>query len=116
MNRKIFNYFEIAAQMAKKKDNERAFILGSVGIRADGVLVKSSNASAEIPNRFLHAEYKILRKLDTGATIYVARVKLCDGSFGLSKPCHNCMKAMKSKRVYKVYYTISDNEYGVIYP
>jgi hypothetical protein len=115
MNRKIFSYFEICAQIAVKKPDERSFLLGSIGIRKDGALVKASNSSAETPNRLLHSEKKLSLKLDVGAIVYVARVRLDNGLYGLARPCFSCEKALRSKGVARVYYTISDREYGVIY-
>jgi hypothetical protein len=114
MNRKVFRYFEIAGQVALSKIDERSFLLGAVGIRADGVLVKSSNASAEIPNRFLHAEKKLSAKLTPRSIVYVARIRLDNGQYGMAKPCWDCEKVLRSKGVSRVYYTISYNEYGVI--
>lgn len=116
MNRKIFNYFEIAAQTACLKSDERNFLLGSVGIRSDGTMVKSFNSSAVIPMPGAHSERRLAAKLDYGAIVYVARVRLLDGLWGMSKPCASCMTALIAKRVRKIYYTISHNEYGVIIP
>lgn len=114
MNRKIFSYFEIAAKTAMKGDNKRSFILGALGLRKDGAMVKSFNAPTISPDRFCHAENRLAKKLDVGATVYVARVRLDNFEFGMSKPCHNCMKALIAKKVKRIYYTISNNEYGVI--
>jgi len=116
VNRKIFNYFEIAASMARSKEDGRSFLLGAIGIRSDGVMVKALNSISEVPNRRCHAEYRLASRLDYGATIYVARVKLIDQTFGMSKPCKNCQKMLASRKVKKVYYTISQNEYGIWYP
>jgi tRNA(Arg) A34 adenosine deaminase TadA len=114
MNIKIFNFFEIAGRIASKKDDRRSFLLGSVGIRSDGKMVSAINSPTELPNRMAHSEFRLSKKLDYGATVYVVRVKLCDGKFGLAKPCESCFRALKSKKVNKIYYTISHNEYGVI--
>jgi hypothetical protein len=114
MNRKVFRYFEICKQAAISKIDERSFLLGAVGIRADGVLVKSSNSSAETPNRLLHAERKLSLKLTPRSIVYVARVRLDNGDFGMSRPCWDCEKVLRSRGVSRVYYTISHREYGVI--
>lgn len=116
MNRKIFNYFEIAAQTAVLKNDERNFLLGSVGIRSDGTMVKSFNSSAVIPMPAAHSERRLAAKLDYGAVVYVARVRLIDGCWGMAKPCQSCMAALTAKKVSKIYYTISHKEYGVIIP
>ncbi len=112
----VFSYLKIAGEMASSKEDPRSFLLGAVGIRKDGTIVKSMNAPSTQPMRCAHAEARLSRKLDYGAVVYVARVRLSNGSFGLAKPCHNCMKALSSKRVAKIYYTISDEEYGVLTP
>lgn len=116
MNKKIFNYFEIAAKLTTSKEDNRSFLLGAIGVRSDGALVKSINSPTEHPNRMAHAEYKLCRKLDTGATVYVARIRLLNGEFAISKPCIDCSKMLKAKRVEKVFYTISNTSYGVWYP
>jgi tRNA(Arg) A34 adenosine deaminase TadA len=114
MNRKIFNFFEIAAKTARSKTDGRSFLLGCVAIRNDGVMVKSLNSSSELPNRMAHAEYRIANRIDYGAVVYVARVKLIDGSFGMARPCHSCMKILVARKVSKIYYTIDKEEYGTI--
>jgi len=60
----------------------------------------------------MHAEARLTRKLDFYSTVYVARtMKL---GLGLARPCPDCQRALRRKRVTRVYYTISDNEYGVL--
>lgn len=48
-----------------------------------------------------------------GGDMYVVRLKR-DGTKALSKPCNLCMWVMKKHGVNKVFYTIKDDEYGVI--
>jgi tRNA(Arg) A34 adenosine deaminase TadA len=115
MRKKIFNYFELAAQLAISKTDRRSFMLGAIGLRSDGVIVKALNAPTEAPNYKTHAEKRLVAKLNVGSIVYVARVRRDTGEFGLSKPCFSCMKAMKTAGVKKVYYTISQNEFGMIY-
>jgi tRNA(Arg) A34 adenosine deaminase TadA len=115
MNKKIFNFFEIAARTAKSKVDERSFLLGCVAVRNDGAIVKALNSASELPNRQAHAEYRIASRIDYGATVYVARVRLMDGTFGMAKPCRDCMKILMARKVRKIYYTISQKEYGTIY-
>ena len=114
MNLKIFNFLEIAAKTATHRKDERSFLLGSIGIRSDGKLVKAFNSPSEFPDRTAHSEFRLSKKLDYGATVYVARVRLQDGQFGMSRPCFNCMKVLKSKKVKRIYYTISAGEFGII--
>ncbi len=110
----VFNYFEIAARTAVSKDDRRSFLLGAVGIRHDGTMVKALNSPTDQPNRQIHAEYRLSRKLDKGSTIYVARVRMDSGDFGMAKPCVDCMKALTHKHVKRIYYTIAPGEFGLI--
>jgi tRNA(Arg) A34 adenosine deaminase TadA len=114
MNRRIWNFFEMAGKLAVAKDDDRAFLLGAAAVRKDGVLVFASNSVSQEPNRRAHAEYRISGKLDQGSTIYVARIRLLNGEFAMARPCLDCQKVLKSKRVKRVYYTISNAEYGVL--
>jgi tRNA(Arg) A34 adenosine deaminase TadA len=113
MKSKIFNYLEIAAMTAKSKEDKRSYLLGAVGIRNDGALVKALNSPTESPNRQCHSEYRLAKKLDRGATVYVARVRIDNGAFGMARPCPSCQKILTSRGVLKVYYSIDKNTYGV---
>lgn len=114
MDKKIFQYLSVAANMARKKKDQRTFFLGAVGIRKDGAFVQSFNAPSFHPTPCGHAETRLARKLDRGAIVYVARVR-ADGSFGNAKPCANCEKVLRQKGVKKIYYSLGDEEYGVLH-
>jgi tRNA(Arg) A34 adenosine deaminase TadA len=114
MKRKILNYFEIAARIAKSKDDRRSFLLGCVAIRNDGCMVKSLNSPTETKNRQAHAEYKICKKIDSSAVIYVARVRLDNFFFAIARPCDACMKRLQFMRVCRCFYTVDQTHYGVI--
>jgi len=114
MNRKIFNYFEIAGKLTLNKEDNRSFLLGAIGIRKDGAFVKAINGPSIFPERTAHAEYRLSNKLDVGSEVYVCRVRLLDNKFALARPCDSCMKVMFSRGVRKVYFTVSENEFGVI--
>ena len=114
MKKRIFDYFQIAALTACKRVDERSFLLGALGIRKDGVLVKSVNASSYYPQRTGHAEARLCRKLTPHSVVYVARVRMSDGTFAMSRPCKDCQKILRSTGVSKVYYTISENEFGIM--
>jgi len=116
MNNKIFTYFEIAAKLSHARDDERTFLIGAVAIRGDGTMISSINMPSKIPNRIAHAEYRLHKKLDYGAVVYVARMKLQDMNFGMARPCINCQKVLISRKVSKVYYTISPFEWGMWNP
>lgn len=114
MKREIFNYFDIAGKLTMAKKDERSFLLASIAVRKDGAIVSATNAASKFPNRQLHSEYKVSKKCDVGSIVYVCRVRLLDGTFGMARPCRSCMKCLISRGVKKVYYTIDQNEFGVI--
>jgi tRNA(Arg) A34 adenosine deaminase TadA len=115
MNRKIFHYLQIAAKVAVTKEDRRNFLVGAVGIRKDQSMVVALNSPTELPNPKIHAEWKLSSKLDYYSTVYVARIRLDTGGFGIAKPCHSCMAALTYKKVKRIYYSIDDNEYGCIH-
>lgn len=114
MNNKIFKYFEIARKLAITDTSSKSFLLAAVGCRSDGAMVSAINSISQEPNRLLHAERKLMPKLDYRSTVYVVRVRLLNGELACSRPCFSCQKALKSRRVKRCYYTINNNEYGVI--
>lgn len=114
MNRKIFNFFEMAARAATSKNDRRAFFIGAIGIRSDGTVVKAFNSPAENRNRCIHAEYRLSKKLDYDADVYIARVRMDDYEFGMARPCISCQKTLRTKKVRRIYYTIDKNRYGMI--
>lgn len=73
-------------------------------------------------NLSTHAEQdsvlKVRNKTDlTGCKIYVARIRpptSPDGKVGLSRPCAICRQVLFAYGITKAYYTISDDEYGVM--
>jgi tRNA(Arg) A34 adenosine deaminase TadA len=112
----IDKYFRLAKQVALKGDTREAvrqFRLGAVGIRSDGTIVTANN----IPNRTrepaAHAEARLARKLDWDSVVYVVRI-YSDGTLALARPCRNCQKALRLKGVRRVYYSISETEFGVL--
>lgn len=111
MNHK--KYLALAAQVSRLKNDERSFFIGAVGIRSDGIMVAAANGPARIQTRQAHSEARISRKLDKHATVYVART-LKNGAWAISKPCEDCQRALKRAKVKRVYYTISDNEFGCL--
>ena len=109
----MLRYLEQAAQLASSIDDGRNFRLAAVVVRRDGVIVQSTNLMTEIPQPRGHAEVRATAKADWGSTVYVARV-LKSNKLALSKPCHNCERFMRIRGVKKVYYSISENEYGCL--
>ena len=109
-----WKYFELAARAATLKDDLRTHKIGAAGVRSDGVLVLASNGPVKtkrlIPGG--HAEVRLCRKMDKHGTVYVVRV--APSGYGLARPCPTCQRALRSRRVTRVYYTITPNEYGVL--
>lgn len=112
----INKYFRMARQVATKGDAHevaRQYRLGAVGIRTDGTIVASSNVPHRTPEPRAHAEARLVRKLDWGSTVYVVRIK-SNGELTLARPCKKCVGAMRLKGVRRVYFSISESEYGVM--
>jgi len=114
-----------AAKVALPDDGKdwRGFWIGAVGIRKDGTMVFSKNGAffsttvndyQAVPE--VHAEGRVLRKMDFGGTLYVARVARKDRSLQMARPCGMCQVKIRSKGIKKVYYTINDKQFGVWYP
>lgn len=115
MSKKIWGNLKKAGQVAAKKhDDQRDYWVGAVAERSDGVLVVSANGPAMEKTPAVHAERRLSAKIDHGATVYVARIRLTNGEFANAKPCKACMVALKSKSVDKIYYTVGPNQYKVI--
>ncbi len=90
-----------------------SFKHGAAAIRKDGKFVISYNEKAQAPTWKVHAEARICRKIDVGATVAVVRIG--DGGVWMpSKPCKNCAKCMFRKGVSRVLYSIAKDEYGVM--
>lgn len=104
-----------AAYAATTRPDPRNFRLGAMAVRGDGAIVFARNASAEHPLPEAHAEARIARKIDTSATIWVARILRADGvTWAMAKPCIPCFYKLRARRVKRIYYTISANHYGCI--
>ena len=82
-------------------------------VRKDGTAVYARNAAATHPMPSGHAEARVLRKAGKGAILYVVRVSK-NGAIRPARPCARCLALIRSKKVFRVIYSISDSEYGVI--
>lgn len=117
-----WKYFELAKKAAKLiVPDKRDHLIGAVGLRNDGVIVCSCNGSAIIATDDrrhyapkVHAESRLSRKLDKGSVVFVIRITRGNGQFANSKPCETCQSTLRKRGVKRVYYTISNNSYGVI--
>lgn len=115
MRREIFNYFDIAAKLTAAKKDNRSFLVGSVAVRKDGTMVQAINSPTQEPDRTTHSEYRISKKCDVGAMVYVVRVRLLNGLHAMSRPCKTCEKIMRHRGISKAFYTIDHlGSYGVM--
>ena len=112
---KVERYFRLAKAMAEKGDTDirRQYRLGAVGIRSDGTIVTASNIPSRKPHAQAHAEARLVRKLNHGSEVFVVRI-LRNNTLSSACPCARCQKAMRLRGIRRVYYSISDDEYGVI--
>lgn len=116
MKNKLWNLLDMAAKLAISKEDQRNFIVGCVAIRDDGVLVGAINGPTQFPERTAHAEYRASKKMDYNSTVYVARVRRCDGALALARPCDDCQKVLIHRKIKRVYYTVSNDQYGIWEP
>jgi hypothetical protein len=113
----------LAASVAisKLENDPRNFLLGAVGVRNDGIIVSARNGPAQESKAHgqgwsfpqCHAEYRCVKKMDRGGTIYVARVSR-NGQLAMSKPCIACETLLKNKGIVRAFYSISPTEYCVM--
>lgn len=109
---RVWDYFNQAAERATR-GSKRTYRLAALGVRDDGTSVYCVNGSVGEPHPHSHAEKRLCRKLDKGASVYVCRVG-ATGEFRMARPCPNCLYSMKSKSVKRIFYTINADEYGTI--
>jgi tRNA(Arg) A34 adenosine deaminase TadA len=112
---KVEKFFQLAKQVAERGDKtvRRHYRLGAVGIRSDGTIVSSSNIPCRHTQSEAHAEARLVRKLNHGSEVFVVRILRC-GALANARPCKNCQTAMMRRGVRRVYYSISDVEYGCL--
>jgi len=99
------NFVKLAADVATHTDDCRAYKIGAVAVRRDGVIVTAANIPSQHQMLACHAEARVLRKAGKGSTLYVARV-MPGGSYGLARPCSGCAGLIRAKKVAKVFYTL----------
>ena len=105
--------FKLAKKTAIHGKDCRRYHIGAVGIRTDGTIVKSKNIPCRLPEPQAHAEARVCKKLNKGSVIYVVRI-YANGDYAMARPCRTCRKIMKSNGIKRCYYSVGNNEYGVI--
>jgi tRNA(Arg) A34 adenosine deaminase TadA len=113
MRNNIRSYLNRAFELAMKNRDRRHYFIGAIGIRDDGTTVGATNISTPQRCRESHAEFRLSRKLDVGAVVYVARSSKTN-TWANSRPCEGCQQALRNKGVKRVYYTIGPSEFGCI--
>jgi hypothetical protein len=120
----MLKLIEMAAKIAlpTNENDERAFWLGSVGIRKDGALVSARNGAVRcldsgdyqlIPSS--HSEWRLCSKLGKYGTVFVARVAKRDGCLAMARPCPTCQIRLRSLKVERAYYSINPFQYGCLF-
>jgi len=127
-------FLEIDKFIFKSRASEEVHIksaIGALGIRTDGAIIKSVNGSIRngyaqsnatysqtlAKSSIYHAEGRLLRKIDSGAVVYVSRrLRNADNIWGMARPCERCQPNLKAYRVYKCFYTIDNQYYGIYFP
>ena len=103
----------LAAAAAVAGDKKRNFFVGASALRKDGTYVKSNNGCVHSDTTvrtklpYAHAEARLAKKLDIGATVCVIRVKR-SGGYGLALPCRRCMELLKRNKVRRIYFSTAD--------
>lgn len=117
----MLEMIQLAGEVAIKRfdpiTDHRVYFIGAVGVRDDGAVVSARNESSHVPMASAHAEARLSKRLDHGATVYVARVvgvRAGKTHLSMAKPCYTCMRSLLSRKVSKIYYSIGPNEYGSI--
>lgn len=105
-------YLDLAVRIAKGGSEDRNYMIGCVGVRTDGAVVVAYNSWTKEPEHAAHAEFKTIKKSNTGTVLYVGRC-LRSGVWACAKPCIKCQILIRNKGIKRVYYTISDRTYGV---
>lgn len=116
MNNKIRRYFNICREVAKKgdcKEAQKHYKIGALGIRGDNCVVVSFNVTTKQRAPQAHAEFRLCKKLNQNSIVYVVRIG-ASGNFLCAHPCKSCRLIMKFCGVRRCYYSILDDEYGII--
>jgi len=121
-------YLTLAAKIANQNDTCVQHRHGAVLVKGGSVLSYSTNQNAlkswvarfrhrDKGHATKHAEVGCIHNIDrsktSGSTLYVTRISN-KGNFLLSKPCPMCKRALKNAGIKRVYYTIDEEEMGIL--
>lgn len=110
----MHRYLRIASHLSVKGPRIRKAYIGAVGVRSDGRIVTAVNGCALDVEPRCHAEARLIRKLDAGSVVYVARTRRDDGRLAMARPCKACEDKLRHRGVRRVEYSISEGEFGVM--
>ena len=95
-------------------DKKLRIISKAVNMMKTHPKVKQYNENDE-NDYFLHAEVSAIVKSKSEGDYLFVSIYIRDGHIGMSKPCEICERIIKEDtNISKVFYTINDNEYGVL--
>lgn len=116
LNSKLKKVVGLASELAKESEGSGNQKLCAVAIKNGKIVNIGFNKNkthtiqalyakkAGLPEKvFLHAEIDVITRTNDIDTLVVVRVKK-DGTFGVSKPCPVCSKAIEQKKIKKVVY------------
>lgn len=106
----VLKYLELAAKVSRLKDDDRTYYHGAVGIRRDGVLVAAANGNPRKPEPKHHCEYRLLRKLGKGGTVFLVRTNAA-GLWADTTPCTHCQNALRARKVSRCYYSTGPEQW-----
>lgn len=127
MTKNDYKYFEKARQAALISDYKKIHI-GCIAVYQNNVIGIGCNCNKTHPtqkfyNRYrklsdsmlpkLHAEINCINSIKhldinfSKVKLYIYRIRK-DQPYGLSKPCHSCMAAIKDLGIKDIYYTSND--------
>lgn len=95
---------EEAIKIAIRKNDKRNFRIACAILRADGVLVISSNCANTGKAPSHHAEARAAKKATPYSYAYVVRVTK-NNTLANARPCDSCMLKLKAVGVISVFYT-----------
>ena len=119
----LLNAAKIA--LPTSSDDKRLFILGAIGRRQDGTIVKSKNGACRISTHILDILIPRVRIMpkegfaeNSGSMLqfmYLAFQKE-NNELKMARPCSSCQAILRSYRVKKAYYSINSTHFGCFYP
>ena len=100
---------KLATGAALAGDPLRNYQVGAAAIRKDGTYVAACNGcihNDRVPSKvpYVHAEARLARKLDVGATVCVVRINKA-GEYKLAFPCPRCFALLKRRGVRRIYFS-----------